>query len=560
MPPMPSLPNQLVQGQFTGLSENQNVSSQPPPISSLASYGEININQQQIETKPTMATNQGLFDQANQYPLQTTLSNEAFNNVTLAEPPKPEALFPPAQETNNSIVQPPCFDTISTKPEEQTPLMLIQPPPVNSLKPAVEETSKLFFESPLASTKSVTTAPQSVLNPITETVQNPPIFVPQPIDASKTNAVKKSDLNVPETTTEQPSAVNFFATQTTLAAVDFFHQTSEQAENASTLNFFQSESISIFKDVKANVTEAPTNPSINFFKPQPSAPEAPSATHMDNSFQFNEITPASDFFSPQTTSIDETPQNPEIESSFANLTVQANSDLINDISDRLESMSENIGSTLSLFATSELDASLAQKFSTPSESLIPKFLEARSTSSPAHSKSYRPVYRHWFYRSLYWHPFAMSDSLAIEDAVTCGVEVVVTDGGRFEVNLKDRKRTSVYWSSGSNAIRRCSWFFKNPNGNESNLIPFDESTSDFLESEYEKAVTHGSWNHRWTIPNSQDFVLLKDPLNIEYHQMGQVLTVKRGVDEFVIDDGEEAAVDHLIVSVSNFGDKIDESG
>ena len=253
----------------------------------------------------------------------------------------------------------------------------------------------------------------------------------------------------------------------------------------------------------------------------------------------------------------------------ANLTIPTVNDTANDNSDKVDSLSmqsENIGSTLSLFATSELDSSSVQKPTLQLESLIPKYLDtqaaatARTTSSPAPSKSYRPVYRHWFYQNLYWHPFAMSDSLALDEALATGNQTILTDGGRFEVNLTERRRTSIYWLSGSNHIRRCSWFYKNPNGAETNLIPFDEETSEYMEAEYEKAVVNNSWNYQVKLPNTDEFLVIRDPVNIEYHQMEQTLVVKRGVDEFVIEDGEEAPVDHLIISVSNFGDKIDDSG
>jgi hypothetical protein len=72
-----------------------------------------------------------------------------------------------------------------------------------------------------------------------------------------------------------------------------------------------------------------------------------------------------------------------------------------------------------------------------------------------------------------------------------------------------------------------------------------------MESELEKAMVKNSWNNPMPIPDFNEFLLMKDSANIEYHQMGQILSVKRGVD-----DGEEAPVDHLI----KFGDKIDDSG
>lgn len=156
----------------------------------------------------------------------------------------------------------------------------------------------------------------------------------------------------------------------------------------------------------------------------------------------------------------------------------------------------------------------------------------------------------------------MSDSLALDEALMNHQETVVTDGGRFEVNLTERRRSSIYWLSGSNMVRRCSWFYKNPNGDETNLIPFEETVAEFMESEYEKAALNSSYFCKTVsqLPNSEEFLVLKDATSMEYHQLGQVLVVKRGVDEFVIEDGEEAAVDHLIISVSNFGDKIDDSG
>lgn len=382
------------------------------------------------------------------------------------------------------------------------PVSFFQPPMDQSFKPPVStQPAVSFFDS----------APQvAQFQPF----QAPPL---QPIR-------KKSDLNVPEV---QPSAINFFNTPTSA-------------------------------DLSMN-TSAPI---MNFFQPAPSAP-------IGNKSDF-ETSSVNSLFSNEPSLADAKEDSREMLNFTTNSVDGVVNEASNEILDKLDSlsMSENIGSTLSLFATSELDATSALKSSSVQfESMIPKFLDTqqaadntRTTASPAHSKNYRPVYRHWFYQSLYWHPFAMSDSLALDDALMGGKEIVITDGGRFEVDLKERRRSSVYWSSGSNAIRRCSWFYKNPNNVEANLLPFEESTADFMESEYEKAISSNSWNHQIALPNSDKFLLIKDPINIEFHDMGQALVVKRGVDEFVIDDGEEAPVDHLIVSVSNFGDKIDDSG
>lgn len=449
-----------------------------------------------------------------------------------------QGLMPPFQETTNSLQSTLLHLPLSSAPVEHQKIPQMPPsnPPSNddfnqpelhsdtldknsnaTFPPFVQQaatlsaktTESLFFNAPLPETD------QSSFNVFQEHLQPP--------------CRKKSDLNVPEDKNSGPS-----------------------------FNFFQSqpgEQLSIATSAVGDFSQ------INFFQQEPNQG---GSVKSDSDCT---ISAPHNFFSNDLPVVSQT----NVSSSLANLSTQAvyNDTNINDtISDKLDSlsMSENIGSQLSLFATSELDSSFAQKQSVPPESLIPKFLEAssantpRTTANPAPSKNYRPVYRHWFYQNLYWHPFSMCDSLAIDEAISRGNEIVVTDGGRFEVNINDKRRSPVYWMSGSNPIRRCSWFYKNPNDNENNLIPFDEATAVFMESEYEKAVTNNSWCHQLSLPNTDDYLKMNDPILIEYYQLGQKLVVKRGVDEFVIDDGEEGAVDHLIISVSNFGDKIDYSG
>jgi WWE domain len=244
------------------------------------------------------------------------------------------------------------------------------------------------------------------------------------------------------------------------------------------------------------------------------------------------------------------------------------SSMLNDICDKIDSLSACSRSTLSLFATSELDSTFQQK-SGNVESLIPKYLQAheqtererRMSSVSLSDKNYRPVYCHWFYQNLHWHPFSMTDSMAIENAIACEEETIHTNGGRFEVNIKERRRSSIYWTSGSNVIRKCSWFFRDVTLSENrNLIPYDEKIANFLESEYKKALTENLWSNPINLPDQKDFIIMKDATTIEHHQMGNVLIVKRGLDEFDILDGEEGKADHLILCVSNFGDKIDENG
>lgn len=562
--------------------EQPKAPSRPPSIPPLpASYNQNN--------QTPFATPVGLFQpEVNQLPSSPSPVTMFQPTVEAKQQP---LVHPQSLPANQEAVFQPMSNLNQTQPPSINPVKMFQPPsevnqpikpPAAMFKPALEVNQPSQF----ANQEAVVTQTSNVTN------QQPPSSQPQsfnqvfqaPSDVNRPSKPPSVDpiqmfqsQMQPQPSTHAPIAVaSFFdAPPKTYAAASYSSPkpTATQtvtksdlnvSENSPAVNFFQSPMVAQFGNLQNLSTSTPeTSSSINFFQPVPSAPEITLDSSSSSSSNF--------FVNEQQVVPQIKEDTATFDSPMANSTVQAaNNDNGNDISDKLDSlsMSENIGSTLSLFATSELDATLTQKSTaTPFESLIPKYLDTqvhavRSTPSPAaQSKSYRPVYRHWFYQALYWHPFAMSDSLALDDAVANEKETVLTDGARFEVNLTERRRTSIYWLSGSNAIRRCSWFFKNPNGSETNLIPFDEATADFLEAEYEKAVLHGSWNHRLHLPNAaEEFCVITSATSIEYHQIGQVLVVKRGVDEFVIDDGEEMAIDHLIISVSNFGDKIDDSG
>ena len=62
-----------------------------------------------------------------------------------------------------------------------------------------------------------------------------------------------------------------------------------------------------------------------------------------------------------------------------------------------------------------------------------------------------------------WKPFSMIDSVAIEDAFEGGDSdtPVPTEGGRFDVSIKDRTKNAVFWKDDFPCpIRRCSWFYQ----------------------------------------------------------------------------------------------------
>uniref|UniRef100_A0AAZ3RMG7 C20G8.02-like WWE domain-containing protein n=1 Tax=Oncorhynchus tshawytscha TaxID=74940 RepID=A0AAZ3RMG7_ONCTS len=104
---------------------------------------------------------------------------------------------------------------------------------------------------------------------------------------------------------------------------------------------------------------------------------------------------------------------------------------------------------------------------------------------------YEPVEHHWFHCEQQvdckdsWFPFNREDSSRLEEAhkhgETRGVEemVVATEGRRFDVRLKERRRYAVYWEQPPSEVRRCSWFHKGDK--DISYTPYPEHTSLILE-------------------------------------------------------------------------------
>ncbi|XP_029720369.2 mucin-5AC isoform X2 [Aedes albopictus] len=202
--------------------------------------------------------------------------------------------------------------------------------------------------------------------------------------------------------------------------------------------------------------------------------------------------------------------------------------------------------------------------------------------------AYRPIYRHWFFKreiesKVIWTPFSMSDSLALEDALPLirnedaddtaepsSPVIVHVDGGRHDVMVKDRKMTPVYWKGASQEVRRCSWFYKNV---DSRYVPYDEEVAELLEREYKEAATSGEWHRRVVVPNGETVVFHGPSVIVHFLQTqnpdawggsspvppttNRPRIVKRGVDEFNIEDGEPERVDHLLFMVHGIGEACD---
>ncbi|XP_029305414.1 SEC23-interacting protein isoform X2 [Cottoperca gobio] len=189
---------------------------------------------------------------------------------------------------------------------------------------------------------------------------------------------------------------------------------------------------------------------------------------------------------------------------------------------------------------------------------------------------YEPVQPHWFYckqveSKSVWLPFSIIDSLQLEEtynSVQPDPENVIirTDGGRYDVQLYDRMRSSVYWEEEPTEVRRCSWFYKGDT--DSRFIPYSEEFSDKLEAEYKKAVSTNQWHRRLEFPSGETIVMHNPKVIVQFQassmpdewgttQDGQTRprVVKRGIDDDhdEVPDGELPKVDHLVFMVHGIG-------
>ncbi|XP_011155044.1 SEC23-interacting protein isoform X2 [Harpegnathos saltator] len=211
---------------------------------------------------------------------------------------------------------------------------------------------------------------------------------------------------------------------------------------------------------------------------------------------------------------------------------------------------------------------------------IPPSFQNLASGSAEQRVQYRPMYHHWFYRKqveskIVWYPFSMQDSLKLEEVHNSSEitteTTVATDGGRYDVSILRRQRAPVYWSGKSDEVRRCSWFYMGPI--ESKYVPYDEKTATKLEEEYKLACITNVWNRRIELNNGEYILFHSATVQVHYvHPSSSELsgswgnstgianrpkTVKRGVSEFNIDEGEPEKVDHLLFLVHGIGSVCD---
>lgn len=117
-----------------------------------------------------------------------------------------------------------------------------------------------------------------------------------------------------------------------------------------------------------------------------------------------------------------------------------------------------------------------------------------------------------------------------------------------------------------NSFRRCSWFYKV----DSRYIPYEEGIADLLEHEYLEAVATDDWHRRVELPNGEQVVFHDAKVIVHFQQkttpdswgtpaspISKPRVVKRGIDEFHIEDGDCDKVDHLLFMVHGIGSVCD---
>jgi hypothetical protein len=169
-----------------------------------------------------------------------------------------------------------------------------------------------------------------------------------------------------------------------------------------------------------------------------------------------------------------------------------------------------------------------------------------------------------------WTPFSFIDSHAIEEAFEfrdVKKQIITTDGGRFEVNIGERTRAPIYWTAEKTQVRRCSWFYKQ----DSRWTPYEEGISELLESEYQEALASKEWHRKIDLPNGEQVVFHDANVIVHFQQQANTdawgvpvtnaitkpRVVKRGIDDFQIDEGDCDKIDHLLFMVHGIGSVCD---
>ncbi|XP_041449849.1 mucin-17 isoform X2 [Drosophila obscura] len=198
---------------------------------------------------------------------------------------------------------------------------------------------------------------------------------------------------------------------------------------------------------------------------------------------------------------------------------------------------------------------------------------SEKATTPPVSVIYTPAVAHWFYKrrvdtKFIWTPFSHYDSALLETSIHNDSTLIVpVEGGRYDVNIKERTKTPIYWEGKGIEVRRCSWFYK---GVDSKYVPYSEDTAALLESKYKRSADTGEWHQKIMLANGEQVVFhgptvivhfLPQPNSDSWGASAQSSmrprVVKRDLDDFTIEQGESQRVDHLLFMVHGIGSACD---
>ncbi|XP_070075123.1 mucin-17 isoform X2 [Drosophila takahashii] len=200
--------------------------------------------------------------------------------------------------------------------------------------------------------------------------------------------------------------------------------------------------------------------------------------------------------------------------------------------------------------------------------------EKAQVATPPVAISYSPVVVHWFYKrsvdtKFIWTPFSHYDSALLETSLNLDDSslIIPVEGGRYDVNIKERTKTPVYWEGKAIEVRRCSWFYK---GVDSKYVPYTEDTAALLEAEYKRSAETGEWHQKIMLANGEQVVFHGPTVIVHFLPQQNADTwgastqgsmrprvVKRDLDDFTIEQGESQRVDHLLFMVHGIGSACD---
>ncbi|RNA25641.1 phospholipase DDHD2 isoform X1 [Brachionus plicatilis] len=215
---------------------------------------------------------------------------------------------------------------------------------------------------------------------------------------------------------------------------------------------------------------------------------------------------------------------------------------------------------------------------------------------------YKHISYHWFYsdtilNKTVWIPMSYRDSTVLErifmdhkksiaelrlraqdNQILDDKYLVCVKGGRFEVDLVNLEKRSIYWEDKNKSeVRRCLWFFKE--NDDTHYQPYIEEYSEFLETEYEKAIKTNSFHKKITFKsksnqsNDEEAFIFHTLFTMHHYDQADLLNesgpakgegkrpkiVKRGIDDVVekIEPDEIQEFDHLCFVIHGIGEGCD---